>query len=395
MAAAANLRHGPVPLGPTAKQPEFELLLACCGKAVSDSELAALLRFPIRWERLLSFAEQHCVIPAVFNLLQDQPDVPASIQSAVKARFQRNVRNALRFSAKLSGILQKFESSGIDVLPHKGPVLAELLFGDVTMRQFGDLDLLVRARDIPRARAALQELGYQPNLQLSARQERAYLRSGYEYVFGGAAGKYLIELQWQILPRFYSVSFDMDALFVRSVETEFEGQRARTFRKEDLMMVACVHAAKHEWSQLGMLRDIAALGRFDLDWNQVEHEARRLGIVRIVLVSLLLARDLLGCQLPDGFGVGDDIGICEQLASGFQCRLRNGDRSDTESLNYFRTMMRLRERWQDRARFAVRLAITPSVGEWRTLPMPDRLFPMYRAVRGIRLLRRFCTLGRV
>jgi len=391
LAAAANLRHGPVPLGPTTKQPEFELLLACCGKAVSDSELAALLRSPIKWERLLSLAEQHCVIPAVFNLLQGRPDVPASIQSAVKARFQRNVRNALRFSATLSGILQKFESSGIEALPHKGPVLAELLFGDVTMRQFGDLDLLIHATDIPRARAALQELGYEPNLKLSARQERAYLRSGYEYVFGCDAGKYLIELQWQILPRFYSVGFDMDALFVRSVETEVEGQRARMLRKEDLMMVACVHAAKHEWSRLGMLRDISALARFDLDWNWVEHEARRLGIVRIVLISLLLARDLLGHQLPDGFRVGDDIHICEQLASGFQRRLRNGDQPDTDSLNYFRTMLRLRERWQDRARFALRLAITPSVGEWQTLSIPDRLFPMYRAVRGIRLLRRFCT----
>jgi hypothetical protein len=364
LAAAAHLRHGPVPLGP-AKQPEFELLLASCGKSVRDSELAALLRSPIKWERLLSLAEQHCVIPAVFNLLQDRPEVPASIQSAVKARFQRNVRNALRLSATLSGILQKFESSGIEVLPHKGPVLAKLLFGDVTMRQFGDLDLLIRGGDIPRARAALQELGYEPNLKLSARQARAYLRSGYEYVFGCDAGKYLIELQWQILPRFYSVGFDMDALFARSVETEFEGQRARMLRKEDLMLVTCVHAAKHEWSRLGMLRDIAALGGLDLDWNWVEHEARRLGI--------------------------DDIDICEQLADGFQCRLRNGDQPDTDSLDYFRTMLRLRERWQDRARFAVRLAITPSVREWHSLSIPDRLFPMYRVVRGIRLLRRFCT----
>jgi Uncharacterised nucleotidyltransferase len=390
LAAAAHLRHGPVPLGP-AKQPEFELLLASCGKSVRDSELAALLRSPIKWERLLSLAEQHCVIPAVFNLLQDRPEVPASIQSAVKARFQRNVRNALRLSATLSGILQKFESSGIEVLPHKGPVLAKLLFGDVTMRQFGDLDLLIRGGDIPRARAALQELGYEPNLLLSARQERAYLRSGYEYVFGCDAAKYLIELQWQILPRFYSVGFDMDALFARSVETEFEGQRARMLRKEDLMLVTCVHAAKHEWSRLGMLRDIAALARFDLDWTQVEHEVRRLGIVRIVLISLLLARDLLGYQLPDIFGVGHDIGICEQLANGFQRRLRNGDQPDTDSLDYFRTMLRLRERWQDRARFAVRLAITPSVREWHSLSIPDRLFPMYRVVRGIRLLRRFCT----
>src|SRR5207244_5452159 len=190
-----------------------------------------------------------------------------------------------------------FADREIQALAHKGLVLAHLLYGDAAMRQFGDLDFLVRASDIARAQAALRELGYEPRLclQLSPRQEKAYLRSGYEYVFGLNAEKNLVELQWQILPRFYSVEFDFDELFQRSVEVEVQGARFRTLASEDLMLVLCVHAAKHEWAQLGMIRDIATLARFELDGRGREAEATRLGILRILGTSILLARHFISC----------------------------------------------------------------------------------------------------
>ena len=53
-------------------------------------------------------------------------------------------------------------------------MLAERLYGDVALRQFSDLDLLARARDLPAIRSALSELAYRPGLQLGRAAERAY-----------------------------------------------------------------------------------------------------------------------------------------------------------------------------------------------------------------------------
>src|SRR5260370_33696289 len=120
------------------------------------------------------------------------------------------------------------------------------------MRRFGDLDFLVRSPDISRARSAFRELGYEPHLQLSPRQEKAYLGSGYEYVFGLKVEKNLVELQWQILPRFYSVQFDLDEIFQRPVALEVQGARLRPLASEDLMLVLCVHASERERAQVGI-----------------------------------------------------------------------------------------------------------------------------------------------
>jgi Uncharacterised nucleotidyltransferase len=368
---------------------EFEFLLECCGQEL-DGRGAATISSTLQFDRVLTLADRHRVLPAVFAAVQDRNEVPVAMQNGIRAGFEKHARQNLRLSAEMAGILQRFRERGIEALPHKGAVLAQRLFGDAAMRQFGDLDFLIRAADVSRAGDALRELGYESNLQLSPRQEREYLRVGNEHVFGRDGGKNLIELQWQILPRFYSVQFDMEALVSRSVETEFQGGRVRVLGNEDLMLVLCTHAAKHEWEHLGMVRDIARLAQFDLDWQWIGTEARRLGIARILMISLLLTRKLLRCELP--YGLRGDV-QCEILAHLFETRLRTSGLGDLESLKYFRMMVRLREGWKDRTRFVWRLMVTPNVGEWKSVSIPDGMFAAYRGVRAARLMPRLFGRG--
>jgi len=371
--------------------PELMLLLACSQpESDRESKLGMILALSLDWDRLLRLANQHRLLPPLYSALHGRNDIPASIHSAIVARFERHARRTLRFTAELARILRQFDRHGIRALAHKGGALGQLLYGDPAMRQFGDLDFLAQSADVPRARAALQEIGYAPKVQLSPRQEKAYLRSGYEYVLGLNAERNLVEVQWQIVPRFYSIDFDMKALFSRSIECDLDGLRLRTLGREDLMLVLCVHAAKHEWAQLGMIRDITALARLELDWRWIETEARRLGMMRILAVSLSLAGSLFSLELAVPTVLQQEIYKVTEIAAAMERRTIAGIEAETESLRYFRAMMRLRERWQDRARLGLRLAATPSVGEWQSVRIPDSLFMLYRGVRMLRLLKRFC-----
>jgi hypothetical protein len=386
LAAPAQIEVATIRPEPLRFEPEFELLLACCGDDSRERSLAEFLTPSLHWDRVLRLADHHRLLPALYASVCNRDDLPGSIQSAIRARFEGHALRVLRFSAELARILQHFADREIQALAHKGPVLAHLLYGDAAMRQFGDLDFLVRARDVARARSALRELGYEPHLRLSPRQEKSYLGSGYEYVFGLSAEKNLVELQWQILPRFYSVEFDLDEIFQRSVEVEVQGARLRTLASEDLMLVLCVHAAKHEWAQLGMIRDMAAVARLEPDWLRIEAEARRLGILRILGISLLLAHNLFSSGARGSLEFLANG--AEELASEIQFKLASGLEPENESLRHFRVMMRTRERLPDRMRLALRLAFTPGIGEWQTVNIPDWLFSLYRGVRMLRLARR-------
>ena len=368
---------------------EFDLLVASCQPGCNTDRLGHSLAAPISWEQLLQLAEHHRVVPALYQALHDREDVPGSIQSAIEARFQKNAVKALRFSAELVRVMRAFHESKIEVLAHKGPALAQFLYSDAAMRQYGDLDLLVRRDSVSKARTVLQQLGYELPLKLSPRQEWEYLRSGYEYVFGLGEERNLLELHWQILSRFYAVDFDLDAMFARAVDFTIEGFPARSLARADLMLVLCVHAAKHGWAQLGMLRDIAALSHSDLDWDWIFAEAARLGIRRIVSISLLLVHELLAAPVPANIGLAAERSHASAFAAEISATLASTKDFDSQSLSYFREFAAWREHWRDRTRFWLRLALTPSVGEWQSVRLPDWLFPLYRLVRVFRLFKRF------
>jgi hypothetical protein len=358
--------------------------VASCGHG-NVPDLDPLLTADLDWERVVESAEHHRLIPALHAALSGRDQSPP----ALRIRAHKYAWRVLHFTTELAKIARQFEYRRVQFVAHKGPALAQLLYRNSAMRQFADLDLLVAPEEVPAARAALIELGYQPGLPLSPRQEKSFLHSGYEHTFGLRTDPNLVELQWQIVPRFCSVNLDMHALLSRSVPIELDGLRLKTLAPNDLMLVLCVHAAKHEWSQLGMLRDIATLAQFDLDWNWIVAEARRLGILKILQISLLAASELLSVELPIAV---QPIRGADEIVSKILVRLQCNYESQTECLEYFRSQLQTRERWRDRAQFVWRLATTASVQEWQAVRIPDRFFVLYGGVRIARLLKKL--LGR-
>jgi hypothetical protein len=368
---------------------EFELLIACCSgnpKRDQAQRIQSIVSGGFDWDKMLRLAEYHRLVPQVYEKVYDQAAVPSEFLESLRKCYQTNARQALWFTSEMIRVVRNFESLGIAVLPYKGPTLAASLYDDVTMRQFGDLDLLVKAIDVPKAKTALLDLGYENNLQFTDREERAYLASGYEYIFNSPHGRNLVELKWRILPRFYSVNFDVGAMFRRASTTNISGHSLRTLGAEDLLLVLCVHAAKHAWSQLSWFCDIAQLAKQPLDWSAIEKQSKHLGIKRIVAINFILANKLLGSPLPEMAQktVRNDptIGI---LATEIMPIILGNTEFNTESIRYFRLMMKARERWQDRVRLLWRLAFTSTVGEWSAIRLPARLFPLYRLVRMWRL----------
>jgi hypothetical protein len=372
--------------------PEFQLLLVCCGqssKGERAERIREILHHPLDWERLVQLATDQGVTPQLYRALSASAVAPANALQLVQKRYEANARQTLWLTRELLRILAHLEGHGIKTLPYKGPVLAEILYGNVALRQFSDLDVLIHAADVPKTKAALLELGYEPTLDLTQREERAYLNSGYEYAFDSSHGQNLLEIQWQILPRFYSVGFDMDKLFARATSLSLGGRSLPTLCPEDLMLVLCVHAAKHAWVRLSWLCDISELAR-SVDWIAIQKYARRLGVQRIVAVTFILANRLLGTAMsnPVSEQIKEDPEL-EHLVSKILPIITHEAEHDTESIAYFRLMTDLRERWRDRFRFLSRLAFTPSVGEWSAIRLPGPLFPLYRIVRLMRLTARF------
>jgi hypothetical protein len=390
---SANPAEGSAPI--TSLALGWELLLAASSADRDESDLSRLrhlLQKPVDWEAVLGLADNHGTSLLLHQNLSRLSDmVPSPVLEALRQRYQRNVYKSLFLAHELMRLLDCLERQGIEAIPYKGVVLSEVYYGDMALRQSGDIDLFIRGRDLGRIKIALRDLEYTTRLVIPEEVLEDYMASGYEWVFDSPAGPNLLELQWALQPRFYAVDFDMEGLFERAVKVRVGGRAVKTPSPEDLLLVLSVHAAKHVWGRIILLRDIAQMLKLEtLNWDWVRSRSRELGIERILGVTLLLANRFLETPIPPPIesviladhaarGLAEEIGAC--VASGVSY--------DTEQASYFRLMMRLRERPVDRVRFLARLAFTPGPGEWQAVRLPGPLSSFYRVVRLGRLAGRF------
>jgi hypothetical protein len=376
----------PSPTLPLKKQssPEFELLLAC----VSPPNAAGIakirdLQTIVNWHEFLQTVRSHRLIPQVYSTFCSSEicdDVPTGIFEELRSLYYSNTRQSLRLTRDLIRVVKHFDCRGIPVLAYKGPALAALQ--ENSDRQFSDIDLLVHPSDASKAKAALLELGYTTEKFSTALHEAAILKSGYECAFDLPGAKHSLELKWRIVPRFYSIDFDIPGFFDRSINVELNVHSIRTLCPEDKLLVLCVHAAKHAWSELSLLWDISKLIETQpINYAVVFRQAKQLGIETIVQTNLDLVQSLWGspkCASREFFE--------EQSGDDFPFNIDLNDQSiDTQSIPYFLLMLSLRERWRDKTRFLARLIFTAGEGEWNSVRLPHFLSPLYGVVRIYRL----------
>ena len=374
--------------------PEWNFLLAAIS---SDSEadpghIRSFLAASLDWDSLHRLADKHGVSSMLYqSLARFERDIPPAALASLRKSYETNVYKSLFLARELIRILDCLDSLGIEVLPYKGIVLSETYYGDMALRQSGDLDLFVRKPEVDRIKRAVRTLGYTPRVLIPEDAENDYIESGYEWTFDSPAGKNLLELQWAPQPRFYAVDFDINGLFERAAKVSIVGRSLKTPSSEDLLLVLSMHAAKHVWGRLIWLCDIAQiLKRQNLDWDWIQSQSQELGIKRILHITLLLMHRFLATPVPAPIKdavVADRaaLDITERIAASVAA----GVTYEEEKLSYFRLMMRLRERPLDRLRFLARLTLTPGPGEWEAVRLPKSLFGFYRLVRLGRLAARW------
>ena len=377
---------------------EFEFVCALAGAEPAPERIERIVnwnRSALDWSEVLRLAEHHGVLPlAARNLIEHARGLPAEVESTLRSAYQANLRSSLLFTAELARIMQHFERRQLRAVPYKGAVLAQALYRDLGLRSFSDLDFLISSADFERAKQALAEIGYRPAADLSPAVERLWLRSGYERAFDSAAGKNLVEVQWALLPYFYGVDLGVEDLMARDGRTVVGGCEVPCLAPEDSLLVLCLHAAKHLWTRLIWLSDIAETLRPQsrtqaVDYSRVFSRARALGIARILGVSFWLVKNVLRAELSNAAEelIAADPRV-HPLGSAFAERLARGEAYDFESTEYFRLILNLRERRSDRWRYLWRLVWTPGAGEVATVRLPESLFPLYRLVRIGRLTRK-------
>lgn len=346
---------------------EWRALLECTSPAFDAQRFRELAR-AADWSGLLFLAEEHGVLGHLAYRLRelDQNFVPAYAKRMLLERHRAQVFSTLKITAELFRILEYFAAKEILALVVKGPALAMQAYGDPAMRYFGDLDLLVRHRDIRRATEAMIASGFEATVPLSA------IDAGKipgQYLFSKPSANLLVELHNDFTLRYFPRRLTIDGLFDRHIQVQLDGHEAPALAVEDDLVYICVHGATHFWDRLGWIADVAALvtRKSDIHWDGAMKIAKVVGAERMLYTGLRLATDLLHAPLPDRVlsTVRSDPGAAK-LAQCARAWLIGGRR--TSPSLFERAVFRLRMRGSKSAApaYLLRLSLSPTEEDWQT-----------------------------
>jgi hypothetical protein len=376
-------------------QSEWPLLLECASPQPDARRLAELVR-SVDWPRLLALAEDHGVMgPLAARLRElDASLVPPETLQALLERQRAQIFFSLRMAAELFRLLDRFASEGIGVLVAKGPVLAVQAYGDPAMRSYGDLDLLVRQRDIRRATELMIAGGYRAQVPLSA------IDAGKipgQYLFSRPDSQLLVELHNDCTLRYFPRRLPLERFFERQIRVPLDSREVPALSVEDELVLICIHGAKHLWERLIWIADVASLvsRQTSLDWDRAAASAKVVGAERMLHTGLRLAADVLKTQLPGKVSphVKADA-VAAHLASQILKWLPAAGYAPPGLFE--RAVFRLRMRGDLLAApaYLFRLSLSPTEEDWKTGAGENRPGIFNALRRPFRLARKYGRGGR-
>ena len=386
--------------------PELEVLLICATTLVSAERvdrLKILLQENIDWESLLKKATQHKLMPLLYyNLSSICPGlVPKAILTKLKIDFHYHTRHCLLLCGELVRLLYLFEEQGISVLPFKGPALAASAYGNLLLRQFGDLDILVHAEDIERAKALFLAQGYRMKIErikLTPEQEEIFVRSPHiyhlvreaAYPFIHPQKEVIVELHWGVMPKYFAYPIDDQTLWEDLELVTIAGKSVPYLSPENALLTIVGHGTKECWTELNRISDVAEHIRShpQLDWVKLIEKSRLKGGQRMLFLSLMLVHNLFSTPLPENVLQQIQADPEVKLLADQVCdRLFFNQRHNSVTSGFTtRFHLKVRERIQDKIQYFYKIAVTPTTSDWLLLPRAEFPTFVYYLLRPIRLI---------
>jgi hypothetical protein len=399
--ANASGPQAPESLLPDDTPLEFRVILSACRVFLGTEEpmrLEALLQQGPEWERLLTLASRHGVMPLLYrSISQNCPRaVPAEWLARLRMQYMMNAARNMKMTAELLRILDALKEAGIKGMPLKGPVLAQQLYRDVALRQFSDLDILVARGDANKALTMLDEKGYRihedPRREKSEKKRAALFEEMYHYELTNENFGTHIELHWKLSPSFRHLNANEVVIWKRAKIIGFSGKEVLRLSDEDYLMFLCQHGARHLWKRLSWLCDVSTLIINNASCSSALEIARETENESVFLLGILLANGLMDVPVPDNIiqtteFSEDLINLSNKIISSIILSQDINDYSFqvVADLVLYKNVLSLGEK----VAFYFDLCMKPTKPDFDWVALPDVLFPAYKLVRPVRLMKTY------
>lgn len=358
---------------------ENELLLSVARREVP------YVRHDLDWDYVIATARAHGLLPLLQKHISNA--APGGVLSCLKREAVANSQSMLHLVGKQLRVYKLFQEHGIPVAIFKGALLAQMAYGEMSLRQAGDIDMLISFRDFARARLLLESLGYEMTPRLTPAQLASHLSNHCEIQFMRDEWFTVVDLHWDLAPRSFVFALRANEVMSRLQSVSFAGATVKTLGAEDLLLYQAMHGAKHLWRRLEWISSLAESLRStpEVDWDTLINRAANAHATRMLALGLRLVEQFSDVSIPDRvLAVIDRDSTMQRMATGIRAQIFNNfGYADSTETNLYN--LRIMDRKRDALISALRSIFVPTLPDWQALALPSPLHPLYYAYRPLRL----------
>ena len=358
-------------------------------KTTPVARLTDLLETALDWEVLWQKAIEQNVCMIFYRVLKQirLEAIPPSVLESIEADAQSRIAYNLFLMKTLLQVLDWLAKHDIEVLSFKGPVWAQLGYGNIGLRDFCDLDILVRPQDFSKAKEVLIDRGFYDkhsgSLEESIRQVQMVLPNR----------QINIDLHYNLVPEDFYLEVDPESFFENQQTLSFLGKTVATPSAENIIAIAYIHGAKEHWKSLKRICDFAALIQKypEVNWQKVIAQCGTQENDRAFWLGVAIAQAYLQISLPEFPNQKlQQFPEVVQLARQHQYCFEEGLTADNRTV--FRVLDLLKKKDMtlgEKTQYFLAIATGINTKDQERFSLPKFLFFLYYPLRIIRLLKTY------
>jgi len=367
----------------------FKFLITCCQAELLENNIAFIQKSlsSIDIQKLIPLAIRHGILPLIYKTLKPLNDEHLThndeILSNLKAHYIGISQRNMLMSAELICIMKLLEENNIEALAFKGPTLAQMAYGDITLRQYSDLDILVQRKDFRMIAAKILTKGYEPLYPIDAfTEDMVMFEMNNDCPFYDVKRGLAVEVHWDFF-RKLALPTKKFKPWEETKTVTINGYKIQTLCNETHLLYHSLHGSKHVWERLEWIVDIDRFIRAmpDLDWDKILKMAKGMGAQKMFLLGIALSQRYFQTPLPANIRTLCQESDLEPSITYVESEFNSDDPSPEDSLVKLSKVVGLRDNLYYKTLTILEFLFRPGINERRTIILSDKLFWLYWPLR--------------
>jgi len=323
---------------------------------------------------MIIFSSKHALLPLVID--DKENDI-----------YIYHIMNVMQMCREMVKVVELLEHNNILSIPFKGAPLSILCYGDISKRQYSDIDIFINREDKDRAIEILNSIGYRESLNIPYSQREYWYSQSKDISLRNNSLGVTIELHWELFDRDFPIYLSNDIVFRERISIQISGRDIYTFSPKLYLIYLSIHGAKHFWSRLGWIKDIDTLIRkYDIDIeNIIIDRFWDIDIKNMLLFALYITNKIYNTPIPNDIIYKFDSKRFKKFEEFIYINWTNEQSGLKKSI----AMVLFLKNYTAKYRYIKYTLFRPSLNEYRLINLPKSMAWLYPIIRVTRLLKKY------